>query len=74
MPLKEKEKIIVARLLYLACLVVLEYNNKDKIRYVKRREKESERKSDLVQPNGTKVHGIKSLMTMGGFGPMFSTK
>jgi hypothetical protein len=43
MPLKEKEKIIVARLLYLACLVVLEYNNKDKIRYVKRKEKESGR-------------------------------
>ena len=35
MPLKDKEKIIVSRLLYLACLVVLEYNNKDKIRYVR---------------------------------------
>ena len=41
MPLKEKEKIIVAWLLYLACLVVSEYNNKDKIRNVKCREKES---------------------------------
>ena len=48
MPLKEKEKIIVAWLLHLACLVVSEYNNKDKIRNVKCREKESGGKSDVV--------------------------